>query len=116
MQSEIRRLCWASLVIPAMRGAQAGDNPIMVSGAIATRAGRLPVPGAIVSVIGGYGHATTDATGRFTLPVPRAAVHRGRIQVKVEAHGPLATLVDVTLDAARVRSEIGDAAMSPTLC
>ena len=74
---------------PADRGAASSpaQDIVTISGTVTTRADGLPVPGAHVSVVGSTDSVTTDATGRYSLPVPRSLVRGGRLQVKVEALG-----------------------------
>ena len=55
---------------------------ITISGAVTTRADGLSVPGAVVSVVGGDATATTDASGRYTLQVPRSLVRGDRVQLQ----------------------------------
>lgn len=97
MHTSIRRLCWALLCILTFGGAASAQDVITISGAITTRAEGLSVPGAVVSVVGANPTATSDATGRYTLQIPRSAVRGERLQMKVDALGLPPTIVDVTI-------------------
>ena len=65
-----------------------------------TRADGLSVPGARVSVVGSADTVTTDATGHYSLPVPRSLVRGDRMQVKVDALGLPAKVTDVVVTGA----------------
>ena len=54
----IGRLPWVLLLILAFGGAAAAQDVITISGAVTTRADGLPVPGAVVSVVGADASAT----------------------------------------------------------
>jgi iron complex outermembrane receptor protein len=78
-----------------------------VTGVITTSADGLSVPGAVVSVVGLPVTATTDDQGRFTLEIPASAIRDGRVQIKVEALGLPARIVDVDLTAGTATANIG---------
>jgi iron complex outermembrane receptor protein len=89
--------------------AVAQDAPI-VTGVVTTRPDGLPVPGAVVSVVGAEAAATTDATGRYRLPVPRRVATGDRIQLQVEAPGLARATIDVVITGA---APVADVALSP---
>src|SRR5205085_12576681 len=68
-------------------------------GVVTTRADGLPVPGALVSVVGASASATGDASGRYVLTLPRALARADRIQLKIDALGLPAQLVEVVVNA-----------------
>ena len=103
MQSATRRFFWSIIVLLAIAGTASAQDGITISGVVTTRADGLPVPGAVVSVVGVNDAATTDASGRYTLQVPRSAVRAGGIQVKVEALGLPAKVMDVAVTGAAAR-------------
>jgi iron complex outermembrane receptor protein len=94
----MRIVLWCLLCLAVSRPTLAQDV-IVISGAVTTRADGLSVPGAVVSVAGSDASATTDASGRYTLQVPRSAVRDGRILVKVDAPGLPSTSTDVAANA-----------------
>ncbi len=75
----------------------AAQSTTTVSGVVTTRADGLPVPGAVVSLVGSTATATTDAEGKYRLDVPPALARAGKIQVKVEGLGLPAKIVDVEI-------------------
>jgi iron complex outermembrane receptor protein len=83
----------------AISTAALAQDTITISGTVTTRADGLSVPGAIVSLVGGDATATTDASGRYELRVPRAAVRGDRLQIKVDAPGLPSKVVDVVVNA-----------------
>ena len=108
MPTVTRRLCWALLVFQSIAGIASAQDAITVSGAITTRADGLAVPGAVVSILGADARVTAaaDAGGRYTLQVPRSAVHGERIQLKVEALGLPAKIVDVTVTGSTLTADV----------
>jgi iron complex outermembrane receptor protein len=100
---------WFLLCLAVGRPALAQDV-ISISGAVTTRADGLSVPGAVVSVVGSNASASTDASGRYTLQVPRSAVREGRIRVKVDAPGLPSMSTDVVVDSASLSVDV---ALSP---
>src|SRR5438105_1697125 len=95
----IRRLVWALLMMLAAGRVAVAQDVITISGVVTTRADGLPVPGALVSVVGASASATGDASGRYVLTVPRALVRADRIQLKIDALGLPAQLVEVVVNA-----------------
>jgi iron complex outermembrane receptor protein len=93
-----RLLCVLVLCAVAAVPARAQDA-ITVSGTITTRPDGSTVPGAIVAVVGTNRATTTDAAGRYVLEVPRSAVRDERFQIRVEALGLPAKVVDVSTTA-----------------
>jgi iron complex outermembrane receptor protein len=74
----------------------AAQDATTLTGVITTSADGLPVPGAVVSVVGLNATATTDGDGRYTLEIPRSLV-RGKAQIKVEGLGLPPKIVEVEL-------------------
>ena len=64
------------LLLASGRVAAAQDG-ITISGTITTRADGLSVPAAVVSIVGADATATSDASGRYTLVVPRSGGEGG---------------------------------------
>ena len=93
----IRRLLWAFLVCAAVGRVASAQDLISVGGVITTRVDGLPVPGAVVSIVGAEGTAVTDESGRYLLRETRSIVRAGRLQVKVDALGLPPRLVDVVV-------------------
>ena len=100
---------WFVLCLAVGRPALAQDV-ISISGTVTTRADGLSVPGAVVSVVGSNASASTDASGRYMLQLPRAAVREGRIRVKVDVPGLPSTVSDVVVDSASLTVDV---ALSP---
>ena len=93
-----------------MESAAFAQDAVTLSGTITTRIDGQPVPGAVVTVVGALPavQATADATGRYTISVPRPADGR-RVQMRIEAPGLQPKVVDApanggagTLDVALV--------------
>lgn len=99
MQSAARRALLIFILCLAAASAAFAQDAVTVSGAVTTRADGLSVPGAVVAVVGADTTATTDATGRYSLTVARAAVHGDRIQLKVDALGLPTRTIDVVVNA-----------------
>ena len=95
------RLMWALCLCLTVGRAASAQDVLTVSGVVTTRADGVAVPGAVVTVAGSAATATTDATGRYTLKVPRTAVQGERIELRVAAPGlqPKATDILVTSQA-----------------
>jgi iron complex outermembrane recepter protein len=106
MQAGIRRSLWAWLLVLTVGSAAAAQDAITVSGTITTRADGLTVPGATVSVVGTNISATTDASGKYTLKVPRSAARGDRIQLKVDAPGLPSRVTDVVLSGLAVTADV----------
>jgi iron complex outermembrane recepter protein len=105
----MKSVLWFVLCLAVGRPALAQDV-ISISGTVTTRADGLSVPGAVVSVVGSNASASTDASGRYMLQLPRAAVREGRIRVKVDAPGLPSTVSDVVVDSASLTVDV---AISP---
>src|SRR5262245_43907318 len=92
----IGRLFLGLVLSAAAASVAAAQDVLTISGAVTTRADGLPVPGAVVSLVGADVTATTDAGGRYTLPVPSSA--RGdRMQLRVDGLGLPPRIVDVSM-------------------
>jgi iron complex outermembrane receptor protein len=78
-----------------------------ISGVVTTEADGLPVPGALVSVVGLNITTTADDQGRYTLEIPSSAVAARRAQIKVEAMGLPAKVIDVMLAPGAMTVNIG---------
>jgi iron complex outermembrane receptor protein len=100
LQIAARRLCWALLVLVWVGGTASAQEAITISGVVTTRADGLAVPSAVVSVDGADTTVTTDASGKYTLIVPRAIVHGDRVRVKVDALGLPTKVTEVVVAAA----------------
>src|SRR4051812_3606872 len=61
--------------------------PVVLTGTVTTRADGLPVPGAVVSLVGTDVKGTTDGEGKYRLDIPSAFARTGSIQIKVDALG-----------------------------
>ena len=81
-----------------------------VTGLVTTRADGLPVPGAVVSVVGIDASATTDATGRYRLQLPRATAAGARLQLQVDAPGLARVTTDIVVTGPALT---WDAALAP---
>ncbi len=93
MRRAIALLGWG-LILTAGLSAQ---SPTTVSGVVTTRADGLPVPGAVVSIVGSDVTATTDGDGKYRLDVPAAMARAGKLQIKVEGLGLPPKIVDVEI-------------------
>ena len=98
------------LLLCATSAIARAQEAVTVTGLVTTRADGLAVPGAVVSVVGADLTATTDASGRYTLQVPRRAVRGDRIQLQVEAPGLARVTTEVVVTGP---SPTGDVALSP---
>src|SRR6187455_500442 len=100
---QLRRV-WAALVFVStalsMGSVAFAQDAVTLSGIITTRIDGQPVAGAVVTVVGALPalRATADATGRYTISVPRPADGR-RVQIRVEAPGLQPAVVDAPTDA-----------------
>jgi iron complex outermembrane receptor protein len=102
----MKRLFWAWLLVLAIGRVAAAQDVIVISGAVTTRADGLSVPGAAVSVVGTDLSATADAGGRYTVTVPRSAIHGEHIQLKVDALGLPPAVIDVVVNAPRLTVDV----------
>ena len=99
---QLRRV-WAALVFVStalsMGSAAFAQDAVTLSGIITTRIDGQPVAGAVVTVVGALPalRATADATGRYTISVPRPADGR-RVQIRVEAPGLQPAVVDAPMN------------------
>src|SRR5688500_9930837 len=100
-----RSICVLMLLLVVGRVAGAQDL-LTVSGAVTTRADGMPVPGAVVSVVGGDASATTDASGRYTMQAPHSLVRRDRMRLKVDALGLPAKFIEVVVQGAMVTVDV----------
>jgi iron complex outermembrane receptor protein len=97
--------CLLLFCLAAGNPALAQDS-IAISGVVTTRADGLPVPDAVVSVIGSGVSTTTDLKGRYTLQAPRAAARDGRFRVKVDAPGLPPTFADAAADGTSLTVDV----------
>jgi hypothetical protein len=79
-----RSTCLLMLLLVASRVGAAQDL-VTVSGSVTTRVDGMPVPGAVVSVVGADASTVTDANGRYTIQAPNRRGRGGRLQLKVDA-------------------------------
>ena len=100
------RLLWAWLLCAALGRAASAQDLISVSGAITTRADGLPVPGAVVAIVGDDATAVSEASGRYTLRAPRSIVRDGRLQLKVDALGLPPKIVDVVVTEGTITVDV----------
>src|SRR4026209_2101547 len=63
------------------------QTPVILTETGTTRADGLPVPGAVVSLVGTDATATTDTEGQYRLEIPPAYARTGSVQIKVDALG-----------------------------
>jgi iron complex outermembrane receptor protein len=92
-----RRSAWTLGLWFVMTLRLAAQDATTLTGVVTTSADGLPVPGAVVSVVGLNATATTDATGRYTLEIPRSPVRSGKASIKVEGLGLPPKIVEVEL-------------------
>ena len=108
VRKALQRLALAWLVCVALGSPALAQDVITISGAITTRADGLPVPGAVVSIVGGDASttATADIDGRYTLRVPRSLARDARLRLKVEALGLPPKVVDVEVTGATLATDV----------
>lgn len=94
-----RRLAWVVVMCAVAAVPARAQDTITISGTITTRPDGSTVPGAVVAVVGTNRATTTDATGRYVLEVPRSSVRDERFQIRIEALGLPAKVVDVSTTA-----------------
>jgi iron complex outermembrane recepter protein len=97
---------WALLLCLALGRVAVAQDAITISGVVTTRADGLFLPGAVVAVVDAEASATTDASGRYTLQVPRSIVRGDRIQLKVDALALPPQLIDVVVNAPAMTVDI----------
>ncbi len=97
MRTAARRLTGIVGIWTVLSIALAAQVLSTVSGVVTTRVDGLPLPGAMITLVGSDLSATTDSEGKYKLEIPPAFVRAGRIQVKVDALGLPAKLFDVDL-------------------
>src|SRR6478752_3034259 len=101
---QLRRVLAALVFVSTvllMGSAAFAQDAVTLSGIITTRIDGQPVAGAVVTVVGAPPElsAIADATGRYTISVPRPADGR-RVQVRVEAPGLQPAVVDAPVNGA----------------
>src|SRR5436190_3887396 len=106
MRALLGRLTYAVLVLLTTASLVAAQDIVTISGTVTTRADGLSVPGAQVSVVGSTQTAITDATGHYSLAVPRSLVRGDRLQVKVDALGLPAKVTEVVVSGATVTLDV----------
>jgi iron complex outermembrane recepter protein len=91
------RLLWAWLLCAAFGRMASAQDLISISGAITTRADGLPVPGAVIAIVGADASVTSEASGRYALRASREIVRDGHLQLRVDALGLPPKIVDVAV-------------------
>ena len=109
--SAARTFLLCVLVFCASSRVAMAQEALTVTGVVTTRVDGLPVPGAVVSVVGANATAATDATGRYSLPVPRRVARGDRFQLQVDAPGFARGTTEVVMTGPAL---IADVALSPT--
>src|SRR5436190_22656406 len=105
-----RRALICVLLLCAIGGIVSAQESLTITGQVTTRADGLPVPGAVVSVVGVDASATTDAAGRYSLHLPRATAAGARLQLQVEAPGLARATTDIVVTGPALT---WDAALAP---
>ena len=107
MRTIMSRFGWTCAIWTVLTLSVSAQDATTLTGVVTTSADGLPVPGAVVSVVGLNLTATTDASGRYTLEIPRALVRTSKADIKVEGLGlpPKITSIELrpgalTLDVA----------------
>jgi iron complex outermembrane receptor protein len=103
---DIRLPLWALVFFAAAAGIASAQDTLTISGSVTTRTDGLAIPGAVVSVVGLDVTATTDAAGKYTLRVARAAILGRSLQLKVDGLGLPPKIVDVPVDAEAVTADV----------
>ena len=99
------------LVLVASTGIAIAQEALVVTGVVTSRPDGLPVPGAVVSIVGaGEAPVTADTTGRYRLPVPRRVTSGDRLRLQVDAPGFAPFTTDVVVTGAAL---VADVALSP---
>src|SRR3954469_25385905 len=101
-----RRLLCAMMLCAAVCRLVSAQELISITGAITTRADGLPVPGAVVEIVGAAAAATSDAGGRYRLQAPGSIVRGGRLQLKVDGLGLPPRIIDVAVDGNTVTADV----------
>jgi iron complex outermembrane receptor protein len=94
---------WVLVWIAAAANITSAQQVLTISGSVTTRADGLAIPGAVVSVVGADVTTTTDATGKYTLQVPRSA---DSLQLRVDGLGLPPKIVDVATTSATVTVDV----------
>jgi len=102
----MRRPLWALVFLAAAAGIASAQDTLTISGSVTTRTDGLAIPGAVVSVVGLDVTATTDAAGKYTLRVARAAIVGKSLQLKVDGLGLPPKIVDVPVDSEAVTADV----------
>jgi iron complex outermembrane receptor protein len=97
MTHAVRRPILMLILCAFFSTALAAQTTTLITGVITTRADGLPVPGAVVSLVGSDVTTTTDNDGKYRLEVPPAFARAGKVQIKIEGLGLPAKIVDVEL-------------------
>jgi iron complex outermembrane receptor protein len=100
------RWLWAFLLWSLISNTASAQDVISISGTVTTRADGLPVPGAVVTVVGSDVGATTDSNGRYNLQVPRNLLRGERIQMKVDALGLLTASTEFVIYATTMTADV----------
>jgi iron complex outermembrane receptor protein len=90
-------------LIAAAAGIASAQPVLTITGTVTTRADGLPIPDAVVSVVGTNITTTTDANGKYTLQAPRSA---DSLQLKVDGLGLPPKIVDVAVNAPIVTVDV----------
>src|SRR5262245_28726871 len=100
------RPLWVLVLIAAAGVVASAQDVLTISGSVTTPSDGLAIPGAVVSIVGTNVTTTTDATGKYTLLAPRAAIRGDSLQLKVDGVGLPPKLIDVATDSATVRADV----------
>ena len=100
------RLMGAVVLCLTMGRAASAQDVLTVSGVVTTRADGVAVPGAVVSVTGAAATATTDASGRYALKVPRTAQQNERIQLRITAPGLQPKSIEVVVTGQTITADV----------
>ena len=106
MRVVIRRSIYLLMLMLVTSPVAAAQDVLTISGAVTTRVDGMPVPGAVVSIVGADTSNVTDANGHYTIPVPNRLVRSRRLQLQVDALGLPPKLIDVAVDAASLTVDV----------